>query len=212
MNLETSKIITTNFATSKIGTSFKAQLFSLKGGNIRINFKAKHPVWYIDPKNTTDFFFNFTKIDEDHVSISPVYSGYHKDLYSSVRNDYKWQLSVKNPSNSKWITKVDKKERIRIRIGDLMMTRLYGFNKSIIKYKGIVAANEGAHVTRVPNISLLPKEETTWFLSMAKAAGRIGISTENKTTESELKLVLEKQDLKLTTKEFDTLLQIINTR
>ncbi len=203
------------YKSAKKGTSFRAQIFSLTGGNVRINFKDKHPKWYIDPKDDSDFFFNFSIIGPKQVSISPLLSGTNKPVYSSVREDYKWQVHVKNPTTSKWITQVNYKESIEMYTEDLMMTTFKGFNSELIQRQHdlIISHRKKSPNKMVPNFNFQePDENSTWFLSIAKGKSTSKRSIEKSLTENELRSVLKKRNLKLSSKEFEALLHTINTR
>lgn len=199
------------FEQAATGTSFQAQIFSLNGGNLRVTCNWLYSALNIDPNDTTDFYWNISKVDDSHVSLSPYNSCIGKSIFASARDDYNWYFQVQAPFSADWITAVQRDEIIEMQIGDLMMTTFKGFNGRYMKQEDSIAFQGNHAGYRVSSIGDIEDDSTTWFLSIKQLFTKDYEWIEEKISLDELKSTLNNRKISIQTEKLNTLHKMINS-
>lgn len=198
------------FEQADAGTSFRAQIISLKGGNLRVTCNWLYSALNIDPNDASDFLWNISKVDNSHISISPVNSCITKPIYASVRDDYNWYIQVQAPFSADWITAARQDEFFGVSIGDLMITTLKGFNGKLVKRDDSVTTHQNHAGYMIRSIGDTDDDSTNWFLSV-KAVSAKGYEWIGGTISlEELEAALNKRKITLQTEELQTLHKAVN--
>ncbi len=199
------------FARASTGTSFQAQIYSVKGGNnVRVRCNWRYSELTIDPDNDSEFIWNITKINDTHVSLSPHNSCISSTIYASVRDDYDWSLLTQAPNSANWITAVDRNETLEMHIGDLMISTFKGFNGKLLQKDDNITSQEGHKGYRLRSAGNNESDNTTWFLSVQNIASEGYEWSGGEVSINELRNSLTKRNISLQNNQLEELCGLIN--
>lgn len=198
------------FEKAEVGTSFSAQIFSITGGNVRVTCNWLYSALNIDPNDGSDFIWNLSKVDDSHVSLSPLQSCISKPVYASARDDYSWYLQVQAPFSADWITAVQRDEIIEMKIGDLMLTTFKGFNDKYIKREASPTSHGGHSGYKLQSTGNNEEDDTTWFLSIEKIAVKDHEWAGGRVSLDELNSALHNRKISLQPEELNALYKVMS--
>ena len=157
------------------GPFMHAEIVSLSGrGKLRVTCNWLYSSLNCDPNDSSPFVWQFYKIDDHRISLSPVNSCIGQPVYASVRNDLDYFVQVQAPYSADWITGVGGDEMIGFTLHDLSIAQLTGFNGSFITVNDY-ADTHGNHTGfRVRSVGSSFNSDAQWFIDI-KAALQTGI-------------------------------------
>lgn len=149
------------------GPFLQAEIISLTGkGKLRVTCNWLYSSLNCDPNDLSSFVWQFNKIDDQHISLSPVNSCIGKTIYASVRDDINYYLQVQAPYSADWITAVARDEIINLVMHDLSIAQFNGFNGLYLTLNDN-ADSHGDHTGyRVRSIGTTFTESAQWFIGV----------------------------------------------
>lgn len=149
------------------GPFLQAEIISLTGkGKLRVTCNWLYSSLNCDPNDLSSFVWQFNKIDDQHISLSPVNSCIGKTIYASVRDDINYYLQVQAPYSADWITAVARDEIINLVMHDLSIAQFNGFNGLYLTLNDN-ADSHGNHTGyRVRSIGTTFTESAQWFIGV----------------------------------------------
>lgn len=149
------------------GPFMQAEIISLTGkGKLRVTCNWLYSSLNCDPNDNHTFLWEFSKIDDQHISLSPVNSCISKRIYASVRDDINWYVQVQAPYSADWITAVGGDEIISLIMHDLSIAQFNGFNGSYITLNSNEDIHGGHSGYRVRSIGSTFEQEAQWFIAI----------------------------------------------
>ncbi|MBD2752516.1 hypothetical protein [Spirosoma validum] len=110
--------------------------------------------------------WQFSKIDDQHISLSPVVSCIGQPIYASVRDDINYYLQVQAPYSADWIKAVGCDEILTFTLHDLSIGQFNGFNGGYLSLNDN-ADNHGGHLGyRVRSIGSTFNQNAQWFIGI----------------------------------------------
>ena len=198
-------------AKAEKGTAFSAQIFSIKGGGLRVTCDWLYSALNIDPNDISGFLWEVKKIDDSHVSLSPRNTCTSKPIYASVRDDYSWNIQVQAAHSADWITAVQRNETIEMEIGDLMMATFKGFNGKYFKRDASVTSHDGYSAYKIKSVGDNEDENTTWFLSINEIYSEKHEWVGGNIEMEQLKSTLDNKNIQLEKEELEALHKVCNS-
>lgn len=149
------------------GPFLQAEIISLTGkGKLRVTCNWLYSSLNCDPNDLSSFVWQFNKVDDQHISLSPVNSCIGKTIYASVRDDINYYLQVQAPYSADWITAVGRDEIINLVMHDLSIAQFNGFN-GLYLTPNDNADSHGNHTGyRVRSIGTTFTESAQWFIGI----------------------------------------------
>lgn len=149
------------------GPFLQAEIISLTGkGKLRVTCNWLYSSLNCDPNDLSSFVWQFNKIDDQHISLSPVNSCTDKTIYASVRDDINYYLQTQAPYSADWITVVARDEIINLVMHDLSIAQFNGFNGLYLTLNDN-ADRHGNHTGyRVRSIGTTFTENAQWFIGV----------------------------------------------
>lgn len=172
--MEPERIITINDGSLKAllhaaapGPFMHAEILSLTGrGKLRVTCNWLYSSLNCDPNDNSTFEWQFNKIDDQHVSLSPVSSCITRTIYASVRDDIDYYVQVQAPYSADWITAVGRDEIIGFKMHDLLIAQFNGFNGLYLALNDN-ADSHGAHSGyRVRSVGTVFDQKAQWFIGI----------------------------------------------
>ena len=155
------------FNAASTGPFMQAEIVSLTGnGKLRVTCNWLYSSLNCDPKDDSTFLWEFSKIDNQHISLSPVNSCIRKKIYASVRDDIDWYVQVQAPYSADWIIAVGGDEIIRLQFHDLSIAQFNGFNGSYIALNQNADNHGGHRGYRVRSVGTTFNESAKWFIGI----------------------------------------------
>lgn len=155
------------FNAASMGSFMQAEIISLTGnGKLRVTCNWLYSSLNCDPKDNSTFLWEFSKIDNQHISLSPVNSCISNRIYASVRDDIDWYVQVQAPYSADWIVGVGRDEIIHLQFHDLSIAQLNGFNGSFITLNQNADSHGGHLGYRVRSIGTTFNEHAQWFIGI----------------------------------------------
>ncbi|MCJ7617114.1 MAG: hypothetical protein MUO43_11325 [Desulfobacterales bacterium] len=149
------------------GPFMQAEIFSLTGkGKLRVTCNWLYSSLNCDPSDNSVFLWEFSKIDNQRISISPANSCISKRIYASIRDDIDWYVQVQAPYSGDWITAVKRDEIISFSLHDLSIAQFNGFNGSYITLNSNEDNHGGHSGYRIRSIGSTFSKETQWFIGI----------------------------------------------
>ena len=134
-----------------VGSFMQAEIVSLSGlGKLRVTCNWLYSSLNCDPDDTSTFLWQFNKVDNQHISLSPVTSCIGPRIFASVRDDINNQVQVQAPYSADWIKAVGRDEIFGFTLHDLSIAQLNGFNQAYIavnNFKDSHGSHSGYRVT-----------------------------------------------------------------
>ncbi len=157
-------------AASNSGPFMQAQIISVTGkGKVRVTCNWLYSALNVDTNDSSVFLWEFAKIDDSHISLSPVTSCISQPIFASVRDDNNYFLQVQAPFSADWIIQVQRDETIAFKLHDLNVAELKGFNGDYFQLNASVSAHEGHSGYRIQSNGGTWNEDTQWFLKIEKS-------------------------------------------
>ena len=149
------------------GPFMQAEIISLTGyGKLRVTCNWLYSALNCDPRDESTFLWQFNKIDDERISLSPVTSCISKPIYASVRDDDNYYLQVQAPFSADWITAVARDEEITFTLADLSIAHFEGFTGKLLTLNNEVS-NHGSHQGyRVRSVGNTLGESSKWFVGI----------------------------------------------
>lgn len=150
---------------SDTGPFMQAEIVSLTGnGKLRVTCNWLYSSLNCDPNDNSTFLWQFSKVDEKHISLSPVNSCIGKPIYASVRDDIGYQLQVQAPYSADWITAVGRDEIISFTLHDLSIGQFNGFNGAYIALNSTADRHDDHTGYRVKSVGSSFNQNAQWFI------------------------------------------------
>lgn len=151
------------------GPFMQAEIYSLTGlGNVRVTCNWAYSALNIDPSNGAEFLWQFNKIDDNNISLSPVSSCIAKTIYASVRDDNGYYLQVQAPYSADWITQVGRDEIIALKMHDLNVAELKGFNGAFFTLDNI-SSHQNHTGYRIRSLGSTFDKNMQWYLKIKRS-------------------------------------------
>jgi hypothetical protein len=155
---------------SNTGPFMQAEIVSLTGkGKLQVTCNWLYSSLNCDPNYTSGLIWQFNKIDNDHISLSPVNSCINKTIYASVRDDIDYYLQAQAPYSADWITAVGRDEIIGFKLQGTFIAQFTGFNGKFIALNDNPDDHGGHRGYRLRSIGDTFNQNAQWFISIKKA-------------------------------------------
>lgn len=152
------------------GPFMQAEIVSLTGkGKLRVTCNWLYSSLNCDPNDNSTFLWQFNKIDDQHVSLSPVNSCINKTVYASVRDDINYYLQVQAPYSADWITAVGRDEIIGFKLQGTFIAQLTGFNGKLVTLNNSSESHGNHSGFRVRSTGDTFSQNAQWFVSIKKS-------------------------------------------
>lgn len=153
--------------SANVGPFMQAEIVSLTGkGKLRTTCNWLYSSLNCDPNDNSTFLWQFSKIDDQHISLSPVNSCISKTIYASVRDDINYYLQVQAPYSADWITAVARDEIIGFQLRSTAIAQLTGFNGKFIRLNDTIDNHGGHSGYRVRSIGDSFDQNAQWFIGI----------------------------------------------
>lgn len=148
------------------GPFMQAEIVSLTGkGKLRVTCNWLYSSLNCDPNDSSQFLWQFNKLDDQHISLSPVNSCINATIYASVRGDIDYLLQVQAPYSADWITAVGGDETIAFAIHDLSIAQFNGFNGLYVAVNDAPDSHDNHTGYRVRSSGNSFNQPAQWFLT-----------------------------------------------
>jgi hypothetical protein len=155
------------FEAADPGPFMKAEITSLSGnGKLRVTCNWLYSSLNCDPDDNTQFIWLFTKIDDQHIALSPQNSCISQPIYASVRDDIGYLLQVQAPYSADWITAIGRDETIGFTLHDLNIAQFNGFNGSYITLNDDEDYHDGHSGYRLKSTGNSFSKDAQWFIGI----------------------------------------------
>lgn len=152
------------------GPFMQAEIYSLTGlGNVRVTCNWAYSALNIDPSNGAEFLWQFSKVDDNNISLSPVSSCIDKTIYASVRDDNGYYLKVQAPFSADWITEVRRDEIIALKMHDLNVAELKGFNGAFFFLDNGMSSYQNHSGYCIRSIGRTFDQNMQWYLKIKRS-------------------------------------------
>ncbi len=152
-------------AASAPGPFMRAELISLTGsGRLRVTCNWLYSSLNCDPNDDHTFLWEFSKIDGEHISLSPVDSCIERPIYASVRDDLDDYVQVQAPFSADWITAVARDETLAFEVHDLAIGQFNGFNGNYLQLDAHIDSHGGHAGYRVRSVGTTFDAATQWYI------------------------------------------------
>lgn len=151
------------------GPVLRGVLIPLSGqGKVRVTYNWLYSALNCDPQDATDFEWVLTKLDDQHVSLSPRDRYWGMTLYASVRDDWNWYLGVQAAHSADWITRVGRDEILGITGADLLTICLTGFNGQYVAVNREPSDHGGHRGYRLQSLGASEPNARTFFVGVTE--------------------------------------------
>jgi hypothetical protein len=155
------------FSVAVTGPFMQAEIVSLTGnGKLRVTCNWLYSSLNCDPADLSPFLWQFNKVDDRHISLSPANSCIPQTTYASVRDDSNWYLQMQAPNSADWITAVRRDEIIGFTLHDLSIAQFNGFNGSFIALNDTPDAHGNHSGYRLRSTGSSFTKNAQWFISI----------------------------------------------
>lgn len=155
-----------NAATN--GPLMKAEIVALNGnGKLRTTCNWLYSALNCNPDDNCTFEWQFNKIDDTHISLSPVSSCIGQTIYASIRPDYNYRVQVQAPFSADWITAVGGDEIIGFTLHDLSIGQLNGLNGKYISVDNTLTSHSGYSSYLVASNQSSFDTNARWFIKVS---------------------------------------------
>jgi hypothetical protein len=149
------------------GPFMQAEIISLTGkGKLRVTCNWMYSALNCDPNDNSTFLWQFSKVDDQHISLSPVNSCISKTIYASVRDDYNYYVQVQAPFSADWIIAAARDEVINFHPLSITVAQLKGFNNKFISLNATPDCQGGHTGFRVRSIGETFDINAQWFIAI----------------------------------------------
>lgn len=155
------------FRCAATGPFMQAEIASATGlGKLRVTCNWLYSALNCDPSDASPFVWEFSKLDDQHISLSPAASCIGQTLYASVRDDYNWLLQVQAPFSADWITAARRDETIGFALHGLLTAELRGFNGAYITLNGTPDSQGGHAGYRLASTGSSFGQNAQWIIAI----------------------------------------------
>lgn len=152
------------------GPFMQAEIVSLTGkGKLRITCNWLYSSLNCDTNDNSTFLWQFNKIDDQHISLSPINSCINRTIYASVRDDINYYLQVQAPYSADWITGVGRDEIIGFKLQGTFVGQFTGFNGKLVSLNDGADSHDGHTGFRLRSIADTFNQNAQWFISIKKS-------------------------------------------
>lgn len=152
------------------GPFMEAEIVSLTGkGKLRVTCNWLYSSLNCDPNDSSAFLWQFNKIDDNHISLSPIKSCINKTIYASVRDDINYYLQVQAPYSADWITAVGRNEIIGFKLQGTFVAQLTGFNEKFLTLNDSTESHGNHTGFRIRSIGDTFNQNAQWFVAIKKS-------------------------------------------
>jgi hypothetical protein len=149
------------------GPFMQAEIVSLTGnGKLRVSCNWLYSSLNCDPSDNSQFIWVFTKIDDQHIALSPQNSCIGQTIYASVRDDIGYLLQVQAPYSADWITAIGRDETIGLTFHDLNIAQFNGFNGAYITLNDYEDNHDGHSGYRLISNGNSFTKNAQWFIGV----------------------------------------------
>ncbi|WP_163398728.1 hypothetical protein [Flavobacterium fluviatile] len=149
------------------GPFMQAEIVSLTGkGKLRVTCNWLYSSLNCDSNDNSTFLWQFNKIDDQHISLSPVNSCINKTIYASVRDDINYYLQVQAPYSADWITAVGRDEIIGFKLQGTFIGAFTGFNNKFIALNDNSDSHGGHTGFRLRSAGDTFNQNAQWFVAI----------------------------------------------
>lgn len=152
---------------ANVGPFMQAEIVSLTGkGKLRVTCNWLYSSLNCDPNDNSTFLWQFNKIDDQHISLSPVNSCISRTIYASVRDDINYYVQLQAPYSADWITAVARDEIIGFQLRSTAIAQLTGFNGKFIRMNDQPDNHGGHSGYRVRSMGDTFDQNAQWFIGI----------------------------------------------
>ncbi len=152
------------------GPFMQAEIVSLTGkGKLRVTCNWLYSSLNCDPNDSSVFLWQFNKIDDQHISLSPINSCINKTIYVSIRDDIGYILQVQAPYSADWITAVGRDEIIGFKLQGTFIAQFTGFNGKFVALNDNAESHDNHSGFRVRSIGDTFNQNAQWFVAIRKS-------------------------------------------
>ncbi len=156
-------------SAAAVGDVAEAVLIPLsKQGKLRVTYDWLYSALNCDPNDNSDFIWILTKVDANHVALSPKDPHNGHQLYASVRDDWSWFVQVQAPHSADWITAIGRNEIMLVEGADLLTISLKGWNNQYVTVNTDLSAHDWHAGFRLQSIDGGDKNARTFFLGVTQ--------------------------------------------
>jgi hypothetical protein len=156
--------------TAATGPFMQAEIISLSGlGKLRVTCNWLYSSLNCDPNDNSPYLWQFNKVDEQHISLSPVTSCIRVPIYASVRDDINDYMQVQAPYSADWITAVGRDEIMSFTLHDLSIADFKGFNGSYLALNNFPDSHSQHSGYRLRSVGSMFDQWSQWYISVAGA-------------------------------------------
>ena len=157
------------WSSAALGNIAAAVLIPLsKQGKLRVTYDWLYSALNCDPSDDSDFIWLLTKVDDQHIALSPRDQHQGRQLYASVRDDWSWYVQVQAPHSADWITAVGRDEILTVEGGDLLAISLRGFNNQYLTVNSQPSPHDWHTGFRLQSQSTDDRNAHTFFLGVTQ--------------------------------------------
>lgn len=154
-------------ATAAVGDVAEAVLIPLsKQGKLRVTYNWLYSALNCDPNDGSDFVWRLTKLDADHLALSPRDPYRGMQLYASVRDDWSWYVQVQAPYSADWITAIGRNEIIAVQGSDLLTISLQGWNGQYLSVNTTITGHDDHAGFKLQSQNPVDANSRTFFLGV----------------------------------------------
>lgn len=137
-------------------------------GKLRVSYNWLYSALNCDPTDSSDFVWILSKVDDNHISLSPrdIYAG--RRLYASVRDDLDWYVQLQAPYSADWITAAGGDERLSVSGGGQLTMSLTGFNGQYLAVNAEESRHDDHNGYRVQSIGSGSYSARTFFVGITQ--------------------------------------------
>ena len=156
--------------TAATGPFMQAEIISLSGlGKLRVTCNWLYSSLNCDPNDNSPYLWQFNKVDDQHISLSPVASCVRLPIYASVRNDINYYVQVQAPYSADWITADGRDEIMSFTLHDLSIAEFNGFNGSYLALNNFQDNDSPHSGYRLRSVGSVFDQWSQWYISVAGA-------------------------------------------
>lgn len=152
------------------GPFMQAEIVSITGkGKLRVTCNWLYSSLNCDANDSSTFLWQFNKIDDQHISLSPINSCINRTIYASVRDDIGYYLQVQAPYSADWITAVGRNEIIGFKLQGTFIAQFTGFNGKFVTLNDSAESHGNHSGFRVRSIGDTFNQNAQWFVAIRKS-------------------------------------------
>lgn len=149
------------------GPLMEAEILPLTGqGKLRVTYDWLYSALNCDPSDSSSFVWRISRVDAEHIALSPRDPHQGMTLYASVRDDWDWYVEVQAAHSADWIRAIGRDETIGFETKDLLIVALKGFNDQYIAVDSQISDHAPHAGFRLRSAGTENPKARLWFLAV----------------------------------------------